>query len=143
MNITIKRRKGDNPLAKLFAGPPSVESEAEYRKLMIVEELLALMAEKGVSRSELAKRMEVQPSRVTSMLTGANNFTIETLVRAGRAVDARLHQHFVPDGHTAHFSTCREDEIHDAFKVKAVKVPLNRVEFKLGPKAAYDDADAA
>lgn len=94
MKITIT--KGDNPVSRLFAETPSIGSEAEYRKLMIVEELLTLMAEKGISRGELAKRMEVQPSRVTSMLTGANNFTIETLVRAGRAVGADIELHFVP-----------------------------------------------
>ena len=94
MKITIT--KGDNPVSRLFAEPPSIESEAEYRKLMIVEELLTLMAEKGISRGELARRMEVQPSRVTSMLTGTNNFTIDTLVRAGRAVGADIQLHFVP-----------------------------------------------
>lgn len=94
MKITIT--KGDNPVGRLFAETPSIGSEAEFRKLMIVEELLTLMAENGISRGELAKRMEVQPSRVTSMLTGANNFTIETLVRAGRAVGADLELHFVP-----------------------------------------------
>lgn len=103
MKITIT--KGDNPVSRLFAETPSIGSEAEYRKLMIVEELLTLMAENGISRGELAKRMEVQPSRVTSMLTGANNFTIETLVRAGRAVGADIELHFVPmkkdKGHTA------------------------------------------
>ena len=94
MKITIT--KGDNPVSRLFAETPSIASEAEYRKLMIVEELLTLMAENGISRGELAKRMEVQPSRVTSMLTGTNNFTIDTLVRAGRAVGADIELHFVP-----------------------------------------------
>lgn len=94
MKITIT--KGDNPVSRLFAETPSIGSEAEYRKLMIVEELLTLMAENGISRGELAKRMDVQPSRVTSMLSGANNFTIETLVRAGRAVGADIELHFVP-----------------------------------------------
>jgi transcriptional regulator with XRE-family HTH domain len=94
MKITIT--KGDNPVGRLFAETPSIESEAEYRKLMIVEELLTLMAEKGISRVELAKRMEVQPSRITAMMTGSNNFTIETLVRAGRAVGADIELHFGP-----------------------------------------------
>jgi len=94
MKITIT--KGDNPVGRLFAETLSIESEAEYRKLMIVEELLTLMAEKGISRGELAKRMEVQPSRITAMMTGSNNFTIETLVRAGRAVGADIELHFVP-----------------------------------------------
>ena len=94
MKITIT--KGDNPVSRLFAETPSIGSEAEYRKLMIVEELLTLMAEKGISRGKLAKRMEVQPSRVTSILSGTNNFTIDTLVRAGRAVGADIELHFVP-----------------------------------------------
>lgn len=96
MKITINRRKGDNPLAKLFAGPPSVESETEYKKLMVMEEILRLMKEQGVNRSELATRMGVNPSRITAMMTGANNFTIETLVRAGRALGAELELRFVP-----------------------------------------------
>ena len=95
MKISINRRKGDNPLGKLFAKSQSIAAEAEYRKLMIVEEILDIMKEQGISRIELAKRMGVQPSRVTSLLSGANNLTIETLVRAGRAVGAELHQHFV------------------------------------------------
>ena len=96
MKVKITRRKGDNPYAELFSGPLSIEGEAEYRKLMIVEELLQIMKKQGITRSELAKRMGVQPSRITSMMSGSNNFTIETLVRAGRAVGAELHQHFVP-----------------------------------------------
>jgi plasmid maintenance system antidote protein VapI len=97
MKVTIESsRKGENEIGRLFAGPPSIESEAEYQKLMIVEELLTLMKDQGISRSELAERMGVQPSRVTSMLTGSNNFTIETLVRAGRAVGADIELHFVP-----------------------------------------------
>lgn len=96
MKITYTRRKGDNPYADLFSGPLSIEGEAEYRKQWIVNELLGLMEEQGISRAELARRMEVQPSRVTSILSGTNNFTIDTLVRAGRAVGADIEFHFVP-----------------------------------------------
>jgi len=72
------------------------EAEAERQKLMIVEELLEIMEKRGISRKELARRMGVAPSRITSMLNGTNNFTIETLVRAARAVDAKLKQSLVP-----------------------------------------------
>jgi transcriptional regulator with XRE-family HTH domain len=96
MKITYTRRKGDTPYAGLFSGPLSIEGEAEYRKQWIVDELLGLMEAQGITRGELARRMEVQPSRVTSILSGANNFTIETLVRAGRAVGADIELHFVP-----------------------------------------------
>ena len=54
--------------------------------------------EQNVSRSELAARMGVQPSRITAMLEGTGNLTIDTLVRAGMALGAELHQTFV----TAH-----------------------------------------
>ena len=96
MKIIITKLDPTDPLVQAFAEPPSVEGEAEYRKLMIVEELLQLMKEQGITRSELAKRMGVQPSRITSMMSGSNNFTIETLVRAGRAVGAEIEMHFVP-----------------------------------------------
>lgn len=141
--MKIIRTKGRNPLADLFAETPSVESEAEFKKLMIMEEILRLMKEQGVNRSELAKRMGVKPSRITAMMSGSNNFTIETLVRAGRALGAELHQHFAPIGHTAHFGSVDRDEIYDAFQVRTVPVERNKVEFNLGPRAAQDNADAA
>ena len=94
--MKIKYVKGHNPYADLFSGPLSIEGEAEYRKQWIVHELLGLMEEQGITRAELARRMDVQPSRVTSILSGTNNFTIDTLVRAGRAVGADIELHFVP-----------------------------------------------
>ena len=141
--MKIIRKKGRNPLARLFAEPPGIEAEAEFKKLMIMEEILRLMNEQELSRSELARRMGVNPSRITAMMSGSNNFTIETLVRAGRALGVELHQHFAPIGHAAHFSACHEDDIHDAFRVRAVPVLRNRVEFRLGPNAKEDNADAA
>ena len=96
MNLPYKRRKGDNPFSGLFSGPLSIIGETEYRKQWIANELVGLMEAQGVSRSELAKRMEVRPSRVTSMLSGGNNFTVETLVRAGRALGSDIEIRFVP-----------------------------------------------
>lgn len=98
MKPRIVRKKGHNPLAELFQAPPSAESEATYRKLLITHRILELMEEKGVSRSELAARMGVQPSRVTAMLSGTGNLTIDTLVRAGMALGAELHQTFIAVG---------------------------------------------
>jgi len=107
MKPRIVRKKGHNPLAELFQAPPSAESEATYRKLLITHRILELMEEKGVSRSELAARMGVQPSRVTAMLSGTGNLTIDTLVRAGMALDAELHQSFVPVGSQPKRMPCR------------------------------------
>lgn len=144
MTLKIKYSKGKNPLADVLSDSPSVEAEAEYKKLMIMEELLKLMREEGINRTQLAERMGVKPSRITAMMSGSNNFTIETLVRAGRALDAELVQHFVPKNHAAHFSICHEDEVNEAFSVKAKEVRVNPVEFKIGrPTATDDNADAA
>ena len=102
--MKIKRVKRDNPLRRSFAEAiASVEAQVEYRKLAVVEELLQYMNREGINRSELAERMGVGPSRITAMLNGSNNLTIETLVRAGHAVGADLQQAFVPKGQTGHW----------------------------------------
>ncbi len=96
--MKIIRRTRRDALAQAFAEPPTIEEEIEYRKLIVVEELLQFMKRNGISRSELAERMGVVPSRITAMLNGTSNLTIDTLVRAGRAVGADLQQTYVPQG---------------------------------------------
>lgn len=95
----IRTTSKPTELQKAFARAiESVEAEIEYRKLMVVEELLQFVKRKGLSKGELASRMGVGNSRVTALLSGDSNLTIDTLVRAGRAVDADLVQTFVPRG---------------------------------------------
>jgi len=95
--MKIEITKGTSAAAKLFAKPLSVEGEADFHKLMFAEELLRIMKARGISRTELARRMDSSPSRITSLLSGTNNFTIETMVRAARAVGAKYHQGLTPD----------------------------------------------
>jgi len=97
MKITYKKTK--DPLAKAFSEPLDLEQEVLLRRLTVVEELLQFMKREGINRTELAKRMAVQPSRVTKILSGDENLTIDTLVRAGRAVGADLVQTYIPQGH--------------------------------------------
>jgi predicted XRE-type DNA-binding protein len=102
--MKIIRAKAKNSLAKDFAASlASVESEVEFRKLIVVEELLQFMKREGINRSELAERMGVRPSRITKMLSGDENLTIDTLVRAGRAVGADLVQTYVAQGQKGHW----------------------------------------
>tara|TARA_B110000037_G_scaffold221976_1_gene294879 strand:- start:441 stop:779 length:339 start_codon:yes stop_codon:yes gene_type:complete len=96
--MIIKTVRKENPLAASFAEAPSLAEEVEYKKLSIVEELLHHMKSEGINRSELAERMGVVPGRITKLLNGTENLTIETLVRAGRAVGVDLHQAFIPNG---------------------------------------------
>jgi len=99
MKVEITKRT--SPVAEFFAAPLSIEGEAEYQKLLFVEELLGIMKKHGISRAELARRMDARPSRITSMLTGTNNFTIETMVRAARAVGAKYHHGLTPASKSA------------------------------------------
>ena len=96
-------RKTNDSLAKAFAEPLDLDQEIVYRRLAVVEALLHFMKCEGISRSELAARMGVPPSRITKMLSGDSNLTIDTLVRAGHAVGADLAQTFVPKGQKGHW----------------------------------------
>jgi plasmid maintenance system antidote protein VapI len=96
MKVTLTKGDPDDPLAKAFAEPLSLEGEIEFCKLEAVEELLQFMKREGINRSELAERMGVPPSRITKLLNGSENLTIATLVRAGRSVGAELKIRFQP-----------------------------------------------
>lgn len=117
--MKIKTTKPDKPteLQKLIAELPfDAASEAEFKGLMFVEELLTLMNEQGINRTQLAERMGVGSPRVTAMLNGSSNFKLETLIRAGHAVGATLQQTLVPEGMKARWVLYREDEIHAEFR---------------------------
>lgn len=101
--MKVSRTKRPDALAEAFAKPFELDQEIVYRKLTVVEELLHFMRREGISRTELAERMGVRPSRVTAMLSGDSNLTIDSLVRAGRAVGADLVQTFVPRGQRGHW----------------------------------------
>ncbi len=67
----------------------STEAEIERAKIEFTEELLGQMEAQGISRSELARSLGVKPARVTALLRGSNNFTLETMVRICRAIGAK------------------------------------------------------
>lgn len=145
MKIKIIRSKKQSPLAKAFAEPLSLEGEVEFRKLIVVEELLQFMKREGINRSELASRMEVPPSRITKMLSGDSNLTIDTLVRAGRAVGADLHQTFAPKGKKVRWTSYDPAEVHEAFAapVRTIAVEQLKTPYTLNSLASDDAALAS
>lgn len=111
MKIEIQKPGHPSELQQLVSRLPfDPASEAEFQGLMFVEQLLGLMKEKGINRTQLAKEMGVGPSRVTAMLNGTSNFKMETLVRAADAVGASISTALVPKGAKAHWQVYREDE---------------------------------
>ncbi len=143
--MKIQRSNPDPTLAQLFDQEPSIDSEAEFKKLMIAEKIVQLLRAQKLSRKELARRMDVPPSRITSMLDGSNNLTIKTLVRIGRALGHDLHQTLVPSGHKVRFTHYDPAKIDSPFTFQATtrKTRKKRTDFNLKPTASDDDSRAA
>lgn len=78
--------------------------------LDFTEELLARMDHLGVSKSELAKRLGKKPSFITKLLRGNNNFTLETMVKVARKLDAEVRVHLQPDGMVSEWLDVLKDE---------------------------------
>lgn len=71
---------------------------AERAKLEFTREVFERMEEGGISKSELANRLEVRPGAVTKLLSGRNNFEIETMCRIAMALNCRYRSHLQPQG---------------------------------------------
>jgi transcriptional regulator with XRE-family HTH domain len=75
--------------------------DPEFRKLLFVETLVAeaaeviagLMAEKNVSKADLARRLNKSRAWVTQLLSGKANMTIRTLAEVVHALDADVKIH--------------------------------------------------
>jgi transcriptional regulator with XRE-family HTH domain len=95
MKIQIETRAPD-AVQEFFSAPLTFAQKVTVKKLLIVERILERMKALGLNRSQLAAKMAVSPARITTMMDGTNNFTIETLMRAADAVDAELELAVVP-----------------------------------------------
>ena len=75
--------------------------DPEFRKLLSVEALAAeaseaiarLMAEQGVSKADLARRLDKSRAWVTQLLSGRANMTVRTLAEVVHALDAEVKLH--------------------------------------------------
>lgn len=74
-----------------------VDYQSELVKLTIADMLSSRLAELGLSRKELASRLGLSPSRVSQILAGYSNLTIETLVGVAMALDTKVYVELVPD----------------------------------------------
>jgi predicted transcriptional regulator len=58
--------------------------------LSFTEEVLRRMEEVGMTKSDLASKLDVEPAAVSKLIGGTNNFTLKTMVRIARALRSRL-----------------------------------------------------
>lgn len=88
---------GPSPFRAVFA---ELEQQLAYwvegAKLAFAMAVERRMAELGVSKAELARRLETTPSHVTKMLNGRHNFTLESMVRVARALGCELRPVLAP-----------------------------------------------
>ena len=75
----------------------------ELAKLEFAKDIWSLMSVKGISKAELAKKLDVSQARVTQCLRGDKNLQIETMVTIARAVGGELHLRVHDRAHKPHF----------------------------------------
>lgn len=142
MKIQITHRKPDE-IQRFFSAPLSFTQKVTVKKLLIVEQILERMKALGLNRSKLAARMEVSPARVTTMMDGTNNFTIETLMRAADAVECDLALTIVPKGHQVKWATWRDSDVHASFVPARQPIEEPAATFALSEPVRDDYTDAA
>lgn len=69
---------------------------AELAKLDFTRLVSERMEKKGLLKKDLASLLDVSASQVTKILSGENNFEIETMVKIARALGANLKLSFEP-----------------------------------------------
>ena len=88
--------KENNSFERILA---SVKDSLEFRFESIVldltEQICKKMKDGNISRSQLAKKLNVSPAAVTKILRGSSNFTLKTLLSLANALDFGLHVRFV------------------------------------------------
>ena len=67
-------------------------------KIEIAEQIYLLMKKKKVNKAELARKLGKNRAYVTRILKGDTNFTIETIVKIGRRLDAEWQFNLVEKG---------------------------------------------
>lgn len=68
----------------------------QIAKRDFTEDLLAWMAERGVSQARLAQLLDVSPQFVTKVLRTNANLTIETMVKIAAALNCQVRVHIAP-----------------------------------------------
>ena len=86
-----------NPFDELFG---DLERDEGYLRAHAVNdftlEVERRMALLGLTKADLARRLGSSRAYVTKMLGGQAKFTVETMVRVAKALEARVHFHVEP-----------------------------------------------
>ncbi|MCL5041554.1 MAG: helix-turn-helix domain-containing protein [Gammaproteobacteria bacterium] len=103
--------------------------------------LASAVEEAGLSRAELAKKLEWKPSRVTKVLTGSSNLTLKTIFQVCQAIglefDVVLRN---PDERTevvdpVRFKTINEEAINNLHKSQQLLDSVAQLHMKVSQQA--------
>ena len=75
---------------------PQVMAE-EYLLFAVSEMISEKMKKHGVSRAELARRLNKKPSQITAILRGTQNVTLRTLAAIAYALDLKVEMKMIPN----------------------------------------------
>ena len=104
MKIKITKQE-PSAIQEFFSKPLDFSQRVEVKKLQIAGMLCKAMKVIGLNRKELAEKMNIKPSRVTAMLDGSQNLTIETIMRASEAVNQKFECALVPKEHVVNWQS--------------------------------------
>lgn len=90
--------------------------QIEEAKVELSEQIFVMMEDKGITEAELARRLETSRAYVNKVLQGSTNFTIESLVKIGIALDCELKLELVES----------KKKEKDVFKVKKRRINRKR-----------------
>ncbi|HEY5477217.1 MAG TPA: helix-turn-helix transcriptional regulator, partial [Tepidiformaceae bacterium] len=76
--------------------PHDADYLAAKAKLAIAGSLTDQMEKLGINRTQLAQRLNVSAGRVTQILAGYSNLTIDTLVAAALGLEATVYFELLP-----------------------------------------------
>lgn len=81
----------------------SPELAVEHAKLDFALALERVMAQQGVNRASLSRRIGTSPAAVSVALRGDANLTIDRMVRLAAALGATVHFHVAPQAANVHW----------------------------------------
>ena len=142
MKIKITKG-GSNALQKAFGVPLDFEQRVEMEKLLIMESILARMDVLKMKRKDLAGAMKVSSARITAMLDGKNNFTLETLMRAAEALDCEFQSCLKPKATSPGGIAAGTSVQHYDFTARSTETKRDETGFSVETVAENDNVDAA
>lgn len=130
-------------MQKAFGAPLDFDQRVGMEKLLIMESILARMDVLKMKRKDLAGAMKVSSARITAMLDGKNNFTLETLMRVAEALDCEFQSCLKPKatspGGIAEGTSVR----HYDFTAHSTETKRDETGFSVDAVAENDNVDAA